>query len=93
MPNLVRKGSGREKAVTASVRITSPKVVLRWGAIRSGKRKMSPAEVEAYLADKVPVGRLCTPQDVAQTALYLATDDAAFITGQAINITGGLVMH
>ena len=57
------------------------------------KRNMSPEGVELYLADKVPVGRLCTPQDVAHTALFLANDEAAFITGQAINITGGLVMH
>lgn len=57
------------------------------------KRNMKPSAVEAYLADKVPAGRLCTPQDVARTALFLATDEAAFITGQAINISGGLVMH
>ena len=57
------------------------------------KRNMRPEDVEAYLADKVPVGRLCTPQDVARTALFLATDEAEFIIGQAINITGGLVMH
>jgi NAD(P)-dependent dehydrogenase (short-subunit alcohol dehydrogenase family) len=59
----------------------------------ASKRKMAPEDVEAYLAEKVPVGRLCTPQDVALTALFLVTDEAAFITGQAINITGGLVMH
>jgi NAD(P)-dependent dehydrogenase (short-subunit alcohol dehydrogenase family) len=57
------------------------------------KRNMESEAIEDYLADKVPVGRLCTPQDVAHTALFLATDEAAFITGQAINITGGLVMH
>ena len=54
---------------------------------------MEPEAVAGYLADKVPAGRLCTPQDVAHTALFLSTDEAEFITGQAINITGGLVMH
>jgi NAD(P)-dependent dehydrogenase (short-subunit alcohol dehydrogenase family) len=57
------------------------------------KRHMKPEEVEAYLAGKVPVGRLCTPQDVAGMAVFLATDEAEFITGQAVNISGGLVMH
>jgi len=59
----------------------------------ASKRKMEPEAVAGYLADKVPAGRLCTPQDVAHTALFLSTDEAEFITGQAINITGGLVMH
>jgi len=57
------------------------------------KRHMKPEEVEPYLAGKVPVGRLCTPQDVAGMAVFLATDEAEFITGQAVNISGGLVMH
>lgn len=57
------------------------------------KRKLAPEEVESHLADKLPAGRLCTPQDVAHTALFLASDEAELITGQAINITGGLVMH
>jgi sorbitol-6-phosphate 2-dehydrogenase len=57
------------------------------------KRNMRPEEVEPYLAGKVPVGRLCTPQDIAGMAVFLATDEAEFITGQAINISGGLVMH
>ena len=57
------------------------------------KRSMKPEEVRPYLESKVPMGRLCTPEDVAQTALFLASDAAAYITGQAINISGGSVMH
>jgi len=57
------------------------------------KRGMKPEEVRPYLESKVPMGRLCTPEDVAQTALFLASDAAAYITGQAINISGGSVMH
>jgi len=36
-----------------------------------------------------PLGRLCTAEDVAAAALYLASDDAAFITGLAIPVDGG----
>jgi NAD(P)-dependent dehydrogenase (short-subunit alcohol dehydrogenase family) len=57
------------------------------------KREMKPEEVRPYLESKVPLGRLCTPEDVAGTAVFLASDAAAYITGQAINISGGSVMH
>ena len=57
------------------------------------KRNLRPEEVRPYLESKVPMGRLCTPEDVARTAVFLASDDAAYITGQAINISGGTVMY
>ena len=57
------------------------------------KRSMAPDEVRPYLESKVPLGRLCTPEDVAGAAVFLASDAAAYITGQAINISGGSVMH
>jgi NAD(P)-dependent dehydrogenase (short-subunit alcohol dehydrogenase family) len=56
------------------------------------KRNMSPDEVKGYLESKIPLGRLCTPQDVAQLAVFLASDDAAYMTGQAVNLAGGAVM-
>jgi len=57
------------------------------------KRAMKSEEVQSYLEGKIPLGRLGTPEDVARTAVFLASDDAAFITGQAINISGGSVMQ
>jgi 3-oxoacyl-[acyl-carrier protein] reductase len=44
------------------------------------------------VADSTPLGRWGRPDDVAGAALYLASPEAAFITGQAININGGVVM-
>ncbi len=44
--------------------------------------------VESWRA-KIPLGRLAVPDDVAHFVAFLASDEAAFITGQAINITGG----
>jgi len=44
------------------------------------------------VAESTPLRRWGTPADVAEAALYLASPAAAFITGQAININGGLVM-
>ena len=46
-------------------------------------------EVVANLTSRIPVGRLGTPADVAQLAAFLASDEAAFVTGQAYNLTGG----
>ncbi|GAA1943743.1 SDR family NAD(P)-dependent oxidoreductase [Microbacterium aquimaris] len=40
-----------------------------------------------------PLGRLGEPDDVAGLALFLASQDGAYLTGQAVNITGGMVMH
>jgi 3-oxoacyl-[acyl-carrier protein] reductase len=44
------------------------------------------------VAEGTPLGRWGSPQDVAGAALYLASPEAAFLTGQAINVNGGVVM-
>ena len=40
-----------------------------------------------------PLGRLADPEDVAGVALFLAGADSGYLTGQAINVTGGMIMH
>jgi sorbitol-6-phosphate 2-dehydrogenase len=57
------------------------------------KRNLKPEEVRPYLKRKIPMGRLCTPEDVARTAVFLASDESDYLTGQAINVSGGTVMH
>jgi 2-hydroxycyclohexanecarboxyl-CoA dehydrogenase len=47
---------------------------------------------EAYRRG-VPLGRLGEPADIAGAVLFLASDDADFITGQTISVSGGLTMH
>ncbi|MBI4609874.1 MAG: SDR family oxidoreductase [Candidatus Rokubacteria bacterium] len=44
-------------------------------------------------AEAIPLGRLATPDDVAEVAAFLASDAAEYITGQAINVAGGSIMH
>jgi 3-oxoacyl-[acyl-carrier protein] reductase len=46
---------------------------------------------EAILAN-VPAGRLGTPADVAAAAVYLASDEAAYVTGQTLHVNGGMAM-
>ena len=57
------------------------------------KKNIKIEEVRPYLESKIPMKRLGTPEDVARTAVFLAGDDASYITGQAINISGGSAMH
>lgn len=49
-----------------------------------------PAATRAALIARQPMGRLGQPEEIAKAALYLASDDAAFITGTALIIDGGL---
>ena len=44
------------------------------------------------LLDAVPVGRLGSPEDIAAGVVYLASDEAAYITGQTLHINGGMAM-
>jgi len=44
------------------------------------------------LARAVPFGRIGEPEDLAGAVAFLASDDAAFITGQTISVSGGLTM-
>lgn len=46
-------------------------------------------ENRARFRASIPIGRLSTPEDVANAALYLASDEASFITGVALEVDGG----
>lgn len=46
---------------------------------------------EAFM-NRIPLGRAGTPEDVANAALFLASDEAAYVTGQIICVDGGMVM-
>jgi 3-oxoacyl-[acyl-carrier protein] reductase len=46
-------------------------------------------ELRAKFVATIPLGRLSTPQDMANAALWLASDEAAFITGVALEVDGG----
>lgn len=47
---------------------------------------------EAYRR-AIPIGRLGKPEDISGAVLFLSSDDAEFITGQTISVSGGLTMH
>jgi acetoacetyl-CoA reductase len=52
-----------------------------------------PSDVLAKILRSVPAGRLATPQEVARAVLFLAAEDAAFITGITLSVNGGKLMN
>ena len=76
------------RALAPSVRVN----VLCPGWVETAFAQDAADEFRRSVAESTPLGRWGTPADVAAAALYLASPGAAFITGQAININGGLVM-
>ncbi|MDW8103276.1 MAG: SDR family NAD(P)-dependent oxidoreductase, partial [Anaerolineae bacterium] len=51
-----------------------------------------PAKFLEELQKQIPLGRLAYPEDVAAAAAFLASDDAAFITGEVLDVNGGFLM-
>jgi 3-oxoacyl-[acyl-carrier protein] reductase len=47
---------------------------------------------KAALLAKIPLGRLGTPEDIAETVSFLVSDAGGYITGQTINVSGGMYM-
>jgi 3-oxoacyl-[acyl-carrier protein] reductase len=54
----------------------------------SGKERVDDDLLRKYLPT-IPLGRLNLPEDVARTALFLASEDASMITGACVEVDGG----
>ena len=48
---------------------------------------------KAALQEKIPSSKLGTPEDIAAAVIYLASDAGAYVTGETLNINGGLTMR
>jgi NAD(P)-dependent dehydrogenase (short-subunit alcohol dehydrogenase family) len=55
-------------------------------------RGMTPEQVQDEMVTLTPLGRIEEPEDVADVVAFLASDEARFMTGQAVNVTGGARM-
>jgi len=49
-----------------------------------------PDNVKAKIIEKIPVGRIASPEEIAHAHCFLASDEAAFITGQVLFVDGGM---
>ena len=82
------KSAAREMAARGiTVNAIAPRFIATdMTAILSEKAK------EAILAS-IPLGYMGTPEDIAATAIFLASDEAKYITGQTISVDGGMSMQ
>jgi len=80
------KSLARSLAPAVRVNVLSP------GWIETAFGEHADPEFHRSVAQDTPLERWGRPEDVAAAALYLASPEAAFVTGQAINVNGGVVM-
>jgi 3-oxoacyl-[acyl-carrier protein] reductase len=62
------------------------------GYIETSMTESIPQNIKDELIKKIPSGRIGSPGDVANTVIFLASENAYYITGQVISVNGGLYM-
>lgn len=63
------------------------------GFIKTAMTDKIPEEVKQKMLAQIPLGKLGLPEDIAAAALFLAGSAANYITGQVINVNGGMLMN
>ena len=84
---------GGVEAMTRAMALDLGPYGIRVNALAPGSvdvRGFTPEEA-AEKGETIPLGRVGTPEDMAGVALFLASDDAAYVTGVAISVDGGLI--
>ncbi|MCD8540779.1 MAG: SDR family oxidoreductase, partial [Leadbetterella sp.] len=62
------------------------------GFIESPMTDVLPEAQKTSLLGRIPAGRLGGGADIAAAAVYLASDEAAYVTGQTLHVNGGMAM-
>ena len=62
------------------------------GFIATAMTDVLPDEQKAKLLERVPMGRLGEPDDIAWCVVYAASEEAAYMTGQTLHVNGGMAM-
>jgi len=84
---------GLTKAVAAEVASRSITVnAVAPGFVDTAMTRALPEEVRQKILNFVPLGRMGTDREVALAVRFLASDDAAYITGHVLNVNGGMFM-
>lgn len=75
--------------------IDTPLLAVKGGVYQTFSNAAGRTEEDyrARLARQIPARRFGTPDDIAAAAVYLASEGASFVTGEALNVTGGQEMH
>ncbi len=77
--------------ITVNVVCPGPTDTALLAGVAEGAR--DPAKLIEAFRSAIPLGRLGQPDDLANAIVFFGSDDAAFITGQVISVSGGLTMH
>ena len=62
------------------------------GFVETDMTAVLPDAVKASFADRIPLKRACAPGEIAAAVSFLASDEAAYVTGQVLGINGGMYM-
>jgi NAD(P)-dependent dehydrogenase (short-subunit alcohol dehydrogenase family) len=96
--------SGAYAATKAGVALLTQQMALEWGRFGIRANSVAPGLIDAGMsariladpavrrarAEKIPLGRLGTGDDIARAVLFLASDEAAYVTGQNLLVDGGV---
>ena len=50
-----------------------------------------PEMIRQTIKDRIPLGRIGQPEDIANAVLFFASEEASFVTGQALTVDGGMI--
>ena len=85
--------TGMTKALAAEIASRNVTVnCIAPGFIASAMTDALNDKQRSAILERVPLGRLGTPEEVAAAAVFLASDEAAYVTGQTIHVNGGMAM-
>jgi len=62
------------------------------GFVKTAMTDVLSDEVKAALLERIPLGRLSSPDDIAAAVVFLASSEAGYITGQTLHVNGGMAM-
>lgn len=79
------------QSITVNVVCPGPTDTALLAGVAEGAR--DPAKLIEAFKSAIPLGRLGQPADLASAIAFFGSDDASFITGQVISVSGGLTMH
>ena len=82
---------GGVEAMTRALAVDLAPYGVRVNAIAPGDIEVRGGDPEAARGEAVPIGRVGTPADIAGAAVFLASEDAAYVTGVTIAVDGGLL--